>query len=155
MKKQFVVIFALTFFLCGTFCFGDFIEQKDYRIVYQGKPQGMLDVLHIIMNTIPKPREAEEILIRQLIKYGTMLTINSGDEARYKNIIGSVWFYNENLSKFEKIKFHKYLAAYVWIGKIRNVVPFPKYILFLKKSGNTNAKKQQTHNETTINNSMI
>jgi hypothetical protein len=41
-----------------------------------------------------------------------------------------------------KIKFTEDLAAYVWLGKTKSIVPFPDYINFLKKQKDFREKQQ-------------
>ncbi|GHT43352.1 hypothetical protein AGMMS49921_11130 [Endomicrobiia bacterium] len=144
MKKCFPLIAFILIFSANAFCLRNFLERKDYFVKFEEKSPGMAAVLHVnFISVIPNSKEAEEIVKQQLRKYGNMLIANNRTSAtvkkkiKYKNIIGSAWYVNGSnpisLTK-TKIKFQNDFGAYVWIGKTKNIVTFPNYMSFLKKS---------------------
>jgi hypothetical protein len=129
IKKITLTILIITLiFSIDIFCFSS--EKINYSVNFQKKSPEMAAVLHINFTNIPKLKTVEEILKQQLKIYGYMLISNKNTR---KNIIGSAWHTNSNSKNFTKIKFQKDLAAYVWLGKIKQVVTFHDYINFLKK----------------------
>ncbi|GHT61045.1 hypothetical protein AGMMS49531_07600 [Endomicrobiia bacterium] len=142
MKKYFLLIALILIFSANAFCLRNLLEQKDYFIKFEEKSPGMAAVLHVnFVSVIPNSKEAEGIVKQQLRKYGNMLIANNRISAtvkkkiKYKNIIGSAWYVNgANPANLTKIKFRNDFGAYVWIGKTKNIVTFPNYMSFLKKS---------------------
>jgi hypothetical protein len=150
-KVFFAVLFTLIFYV-NTFCFKEFTEKIDYFVEFQEKSPEMAAVLHVNFTNIPEPKTAEEIVKRQLKIHGDMLISNKKvyitlkKETKYKNIIGSAWNINESdPANPVKIKFQKDLAAYVWLGKTKQIVTFPSYMYFLKKE---RENKKFTNNTT-------
>jgi hypothetical protein len=149
MKKLFIVLICISFFTVTAFCLRDFIENCDYTVTFQEKSPEMAAVLHVnFIGIAPEPEEAEKIVKEQLKIHGRKLVavkVYTKDErTRYKNIIGSAWI--ENIVDPEnpiKIKFNKDLAAYVWLGKTKTIVPFPDYIAFLKRQQKEFRKKER------------
>jgi hypothetical protein len=138
-KKIFALVLTLTF-STNVFCFRNFVEKIDYFVEFQEKSPEMAAVLHVnFTRVMPEPEEAEEIVKQQLKIYGNKLIlqkkaiVKTKKETKYKNIIGSAWYINEDTAIPIKIKFQKDCAAYVWLGKIKKTVTFPSYISFLKK----------------------
>jgi hypothetical protein len=138
MKKFFFTAPFILIFTANIFCFGDFVEKIDYFVKFQKKSPDMSAVLHVnFLSVIPESKKAEEIVKQQLEIYGNMFAANK-KTPKCKNIIGSAWHINkEDPANPVKIKFQKDLAAYVWLGKTREVVAFPDYIAFLKKEKNS------------------
>jgi hypothetical protein len=145
VKKLFFVSLFLVFFIfLVNISYANLAENIDYSIDFQEKTPDMAAVLHInFISIFPDASQAEEIVKQQLKKYGSLITKNNKlistvkAEKRYKNIIGSAWYINElDPANPIKIKFQKDLGAYVWIGKTKTIVPFPKYMVFLKKNIN-------------------
>jgi hypothetical protein len=133
MIKQWILIATLSLvFAVNGFCSGDLTEKIDYFVEFRDKAPGMAAVLHVnFINFMPESKTAEDIVKQQLKIYGNRL------KSPGKNIIGSGWYINESdPANPVKIKFQKDLGAYVWIGRIKNIVTFPSYINFLKKSRN-------------------
>ncbi|MDR1511710.1 MAG: hypothetical protein LBS15_02945 [Endomicrobium sp.] len=149
MKKEiFVAIFMLIFSI-NAFCTKDFTEKIDYVVEFQEKSPEMAAVLHVnFIKIIPEPKEAEKIIKQQLKIYGDKLVLHKREIATsknggYKNIIGSAWYTEGTHSgDYIKIKFNKDLAAYVWLGKTKNIVTFHDYISFLKKGENNKKLKK-------------
>jgi hypothetical protein len=148
MKKSFIVLAFMFSFAASTFCTRDFIEGIDYIVDFHEKSPEMAATLHInFVKIVPEPSDAEKIVKQKLKIYSNKLITNNKairtekKETRYKNIIGSAW--KPNIANPEspiKIKFTKNLAAYVWLGKTKSIVPFPDYISFLKKEQKNSRK---------------
>ncbi|MDR2811677.1 MAG: hypothetical protein LBB06_01025 [Endomicrobium sp.] len=151
MKKSFIILMFMFSFTISAFCTRDFIEGIDYTMDFHEKSSEMAATLHVnFVGVIPDPSEAEKIVKQKLRIYGNNLiasnkVIRTGKkEMRYKNIIGSAWKTDiTDPSNPIKIKFSEDLAAYVWLGKTKSIVPFPDYITFLKKEQKNFKKKQQ------------
>jgi hypothetical protein len=151
MKKSFIILMFMFFFTTSAFCTRDFIEGIDYTVDFHEKSSEMAATLHInFVGIVPEPSEAEKIVKQKLRIYGNKLIANhkvirtEKKETRYKNIIGSAWKTNiTDPANPIKIKFNEDLAAYVWLGKTKSIVPFPDYITFLKKEQKEFKKKQQ------------
>ncbi|MDR0617493.1 MAG: hypothetical protein LBG23_01790 [Endomicrobium sp.] len=150
MKKYFIVfLFSASFMFVIKTCFANLIENIDYFVDFQEQTINMAAILHInFISVFPDVDQAEEIVKQQLKKYGNLITQNDHfistikAEKRYKNIIGSAWYVNElDPANPIKIKFQKDLGAYVWIGKTKTIVTFPKYMAFLKKNLNKHKLK--------------
>ncbi|MDR2396162.1 MAG: hypothetical protein LBD57_06140 [Endomicrobium sp.] len=149
MKKYFFIVSVLFFFIFwDVISYANLVENIDYSVDFQEKTPNMAAILHInFISVFPDAYQAEEIVKQQLKKYGVLI-IQSGHlistvkkEKRYKNIIGSAWYINElDPTNPTKIKFQKDLGAYVWIGKTKTIVTFPKYMIFLKKNLNKHTK---------------
>jgi hypothetical protein len=151
MKRFFIALVFIFSFTVTVFCLRDFIEERDYTVDFQEKSPEMVAVLHVnFIGIVPEPEEAEKIVKKQLKIYGNKLVAakhvvyREDKRTRYKNIIGSAWI--ENIPDPEnpiKIKFNKDVAAYVWLGKTKTIVPFPDYMAFLKKQQKEFRKKQR------------
>jgi hypothetical protein len=149
MKFFIVGSICIFYFTASAFCFRTFIEGQEYTVEFQEKSPEMAATLHInFINVIPESQEAEEIVKKQLQIFGDKIV--SGNkvihtikkETKYKNIIGSAWYGNNaDPANPIKIKFQPDLSAYVWIGKTKNIVPFPDYMSFLKKEQKRLKKK--------------
>jgi len=141
MKKEIFALMLTLIFSTNVFCFRNLVEKIDYFVEFQEKPPEMAAILHVNFTTdIPEPKEAEEIVKQQLKIYGNKLVVQkkalvkTKKGIKYKNIIGSAWYINDkDPANPVKIKFQKDCAAYVWLGKINNIVTFPNYMSFLKK----------------------
>jgi hypothetical protein len=149
VKKYFFIFgFLISFIFLDIISYANLVENIDYSVDFQEKTPDMAAILHInFISVFPDAYQAEEIVNQQLKKYGNLITQNGHlistvkTEKRYKNIIGSAWYINElDPSNPIKIKFQKDLGAYVWIGKTKTIVPFPKYMAFLKKNINKSSK---------------
>ncbi|MDR3125280.1 MAG: hypothetical protein LBU10_05385 [Endomicrobium sp.] len=143
MKKYFIVfLFSASFMFLSNACFANLIENTDYFVDFQEQTTNMAAILHInFISVFPDVDQAEEIVKQQLKKYGNLITQNSHfistikAKKRYKNIIGSAWYVNElDPANPIKIKFQKDLGTYVWVGKTKTIVTFPRYMAFLKKN---------------------
>jgi hypothetical protein len=118
---------------------------------FHEKSPEMAATLHVIFaGVVPEPSEAEKIVKQELRIYGNNLIASNKvmriekKEKRYKNIIGSAWKTDiTDPANPIKIKFTEDLAAYVWLGKTKTIVPFPDYMTFLKKEQKDFKKKQQ------------
>ncbi|MDR1926244.1 MAG: hypothetical protein LBQ13_00960 [Endomicrobium sp.] len=133
MIKQWILIATLSLvFAVNGFCSRELTEKIDYFVEFKEKSPEMAAVLHVnFINFMPESKTAEDIVKQQLKIYGNRL------KSPAKNIIGSGWYINEaDPANPVKIKFQKDLGAYVWIGRIKNIVTFPSYINFLKKARN-------------------
>ncbi|MDR1926299.1 MAG: hypothetical protein LBQ13_01240 [Endomicrobium sp.] len=165
MKKYSFTIPIILIIIISTnaFCLRNYVERIDYFIEFHEKSPEMAAVLRInFINFIPESKEAEEVVKYQLERYGNMLVTNNKmsatveNENKYKNIIGSAWYINdENPTNHIKIKFQNDLAAYVWIGKTRTVIPFPKYMSFLKKEKKNRKFKDKKHENNTNQSPLI
>jgi hypothetical protein len=149
VKKHFFLSLFLVFLIFPiNISYANLVENIDYFVDFQEKTPNMAAILHVNFISIPPDIfQAEEIVKEQLKKYGSLIiksnklisTVKA--EKRYKNIVGSAWYINElDLANPTKIKFQKDLGAYVWIGKTKTIVPFPKYMTFLKKNINKHTK---------------
>jgi hypothetical protein len=134
-------------FTISVFCTRDFIKGIDYTIDFHEKSPEMAATLHInFVGVVPEPSEAEKIVKQKLRIYGNNLIASNKvvictkkKETRCKNIIGSAWKANiTDPANPIKIKFSEDLAAYVWLGKTKSIVPFPDYMTFLKKEQQLN-----------------
>ena len=151
MKKFFIILMFTFSFTTSVFCTRDFIEGIDYTVDFHEKSPEMAATLHVnFVGVIPEPSKAEKIVKQKLGIYGNKLIASNKvirtekKETRYKNIIGSAWKTNiTDPTNPIKIKFTEDLAAYVWLGKTKSIVPFPDYIVFLKKEQKDFKKKQQ------------
>ncbi|MDR1244686.1 MAG: hypothetical protein LBJ98_01755 [Endomicrobium sp.] len=151
MKKSFIILMFTFSFTISAFCTRDFIEGIDYTVDFHEKSPEMAATLHVnFVGVVPEPSEAEKIVKQKLGIYGNKLIASNKvmrtekKETRYKNIIGSAWKTNiTDPANPIKIKFTEDLAAYVWLGKTKSIVPFPDYIVFLKKEQKDFKKKQQ------------
>ncbi|MDR1086847.1 MAG: hypothetical protein LBL16_01135, partial [Endomicrobium sp.] len=141
MGKILVVSIFIFYFTASAFCFRPFIEGQDYTVEFQEKSPETAATLHInFIDVVPESQEAEKIVKKQLQIFGDKLVSRNKvihtikKETKYKNIIGSAWYKNNADSANPiKIKFQPDFSAYVWIGKTKNIVPFPDYMSFLKK----------------------
>jgi hypothetical protein len=139
VKKYFIVfLFSASFMFLIKTCFANLIENTDYFVDFQEQTTNMAAILHVnFISVFPDVDQAEEIVNQQLKKYGNLIT----QTGHYKNIIGSAWYVNElDPANPIKIKFQKDLGAYVWIGKTKTIVTFPRYMAFLKKNLNKHTK---------------
>ena len=151
MKKSFIILTFMFSFTILAFCTRDFIEGIDYTVDFHEKSPEMAAILHVnFVGVVPEPSEAEKIVKQKLRIYGNKLIASNKvirtekKETHYKNIIGSAWKTNiTDPANPIKIKFTEDLAAYVWLGKTKSIVPFPDYIIFLKKEQKDFKKKQQ------------
>jgi hypothetical protein len=85
------------------------------------------------------PKSAKDIKDPDELK--AFFEAEDAQEEKFKNIIGSVWFSADGIPEnAEKIKYDDNSSAFVWIAKIKKIVPFPDYIKFLKKE--KDARKQ-------------
>jgi hypothetical protein len=150
MKKFFIILMFTFYFTISAFCTRDFIEGIDYTVDFHEKSPEMAATLHVtFVGAAPEPSEAEQIVKQKLRIYGNKLiasnkVIRTEKKTHYKNIIGSAW--KTNITDHAdpiKIKFTEDLAAYVWLGKTKSIVPFPDYIIFLKKEQKNFKRKQQ------------
>jgi hypothetical protein len=141
-KCFFSFVFFISFIFLVVPSHANLVENTDYYVDFQEKAPNMAAILHInFISVFPDTYQAEEIVKQQLKKYGNLIIQNGHlisslkTEKRYKNIIGSAWYINElDPANPTKIKFQNDFGAYVWIGKTKTIVTFPKYMIFLKKN---------------------
>ena len=165
MRKIFLTAFAFAFiFVRSALCLVNFIEGEDYTADFQRKDDNMAAVLRInFINAAPSPQDAEAVVKNQLEIYALIIESEKEDlgqkepeqeqsgqeeseaeEEKFKNIIGSAWWYNpSNPEEPVKIKFKEDLSAYVYIGKTKKIVPFPDYVSFLKKERDDKKEKDK------------
>ncbi|MDR3306117.1 MAG: hypothetical protein LBS61_00320 [Endomicrobium sp.] len=154
MKKLFITLMFIFSFTIAAFGVRDFIEGTDYTVDFHEKSPEMAATLRVnFTEVVPEPAEAEKIVKQNLKLYGDKLIASNKviraekKETLYKNIIGSAWRANvTDPANPIKIKFNENLAAYVWLGKMKTIVPFPDYMAFLKKE-RKNFKKEQRLNK--------
>lgn len=161
MKKEiFIALILVLTFSINVYCGKDFAEKTYYIVDFQEKSPEMAAVLHVnFIKVMPEAEEAEKIVKQQLRIYGNKLILHKKEIVaikkgeKYKNIIGSAWYTKgTHFRDCVKIKFHKNLAAYVWLGKTKKIVTFHNYISFLKKEKITKNLKDKRINKIQENN---